>query len=190
MRLPFADNEIKHDGTGLSLTRPNASLLESYREACAETWTHIHNRYILHDPLKFEEWQHTIFQTFEDRFCGKNLPDGYYPSVMLWAQREGSFIGAVNIRLQQSEDLLTYGGTFGYFVRVSQRGHGFGTALGLMGLEATRRLGVSPIAITLQESNLASCALAERLPYASVERYDADVDGVVQPVRRYWFSDK
>ena len=189
VKLPFEDGEICHGESGLALVRPNAALLESYREACAETWDHIHNRYILHDPQLFETWRHTIFQTFEDRYQGINLPKGYYPSVMLWAEREGTFIGAVNIRLQQDEMLLTYGGTYGYFVRVSQRGRGYGTALGLMGLEAAQRLGVNPIAITLQESNEASCALAEHLPYTHVERYEADVDGTVEPVRRYWLSE-
>ena len=189
VKLPFEDGEICHGESGLALVRPNAALLESYREACAETWDHIHNRYILHDPQLFETWRHTIFQTFEDRYQGINLPKGYYPSVMLWAEREGTFIGAVNIRLQQDEMLLTYGGTYGYFVRVSQRGRGYGTALGLMGLEAAQRLGVNPIAITLQESNEASCALAEHLPYTRVERYEADVDGTIEPVRRYWLSE-
>ena len=188
MQLPFADGEIRHGETGLALVRPNALLLPSYREACEETWDHIHNRYILHDPERFDEWCTTIFQTFEDRFVGKNLPEGYYPSLMLWAQKDDGFVGAVNIRLEQDEALLTYGGTYGYFVRTSMRGFGYGVALGLMGLEATRRMGVSPISITLQESNRASCATAEHLPYERVEYYDADVDGVVQPVRRYWFA--
>ena len=188
MELPFRDDEIVHAATGLALTRPHAGLLESYREACVETWDHIHNRYILHDPDRYDEWCHTLFQTFEDRFCGVNLPEGYYPSVMLWAHVGDRFIGAVNIRTSQDEALLHYGGTYGYFVRTSDRRRGYGTALGLMGLEATRRLGVRPIAITLQESNAASCALAEHLPYDRVEFYDADVDGVVQPIRRYWFS--
>ena len=187
MQLPFEDDEIRHAESGLVLTRPNEALLKSYLEACEETWDHIHNRYILHDPQRFDEWRATIFSTFEDRFNGVNLPEGYYPSVMLWAHRGDTFIGAVNVRTRQDEALLTYGGTYGYFVRTSERGKGYGVALGLMGLEAAQRLGVSPIAITLQESNRASCALAERLPYARVEYYDADVDGVVQPVRRYWF---
>lgn len=187
MELPFADDEISHHETGLALIRPHEGLFESYREACVETWNHIHNRYILHDPDKFEGWRHTLLQTFEDRYLGVNLPEGYYPSVMLWAHAGNRFIGAVNIRTEQDEALLHYGGTFGYFVRTTERGRGYGTALGLMGLEAAQRLAVSPIAITLQESNKPSCALAEHLPYKRVERYSADVDGVVQPVRRYWF---
>ena len=187
--LPFDDGAIAHEASGLSLVRPNGDLLESYRDACAETWDHIHNRYILHDPARYEEWKDTLFQTFADRARGINLPEGYYPSIMLWAQRDGRFIGAVNIRTEQDEDLLRYGGTYGYFVRTSERCRGFGVALGLMGLEAARRLGVSPIAITLQESNEASCRLAQHLPYSRVEFYEADVDGIVQPVRRYWFDD-
>ena len=187
MELPFEDDEILHCESGLALTRPHEGLLESYRVACAETWDHIHNRYILHDPDRFDEWRNTLFQTFEDRYNGVNLPEGYYPSVMLWAHLGDRFVGAVNIRMQQDEVLLRYGGTYGYFVRVADRGHGYGTAMGLMGLEATRRLGISPISITVQESNAPSCALAEHLPYERVEHYSTDVDGVVQPVRRYWF---
>lgn len=188
MELPFADDEIAHAESGLALVRPHEGLLASYREACEETWNNIHSRYIMHDPALFEVWQHTVFQQFEDRFRGINLPEGYYPSVMLWAHAGDRFVGAVNIRLEQDETLLTYGGTYGYFVRTADRRRGFGKALALMGLEATRRLGVEPIVITLQESNRASCALSEQLPYARVECYDADVDGVVQPVRRYWFA--
>ncbi len=188
MLLPFEDGQIKHEPSGLALVRPNAALLESYREACAETWDNIHNRYILHDPVRYDEWKHTIFGTFEDRARGVNLPDGYYPSVMLWACAGDRFVGAVNIRTSQDEALLTYGGTYGYFVRTSERRKGYGTALALMGLEAAKLLGVEPIAITLQESNRASCALAEHLPYLRLERYEADVDGVWQPVRRYWLG--
>ena len=188
MDLPFADGEIADAETGLALVQPAERYIESYVEACAETWDNIHNTYILHDPALADAWRTTIFRTFENRSRGLELPEGWYPSVMLWAVRDGAFIGAANIRIQQDEGLIRYGGTYGYFIRAGQRGRGFGTAIALLGLEATRRLEVDPIVITCQESNAASMAVSEHLPYLRKERDVVDVDGVVQPVWRYWLT--
>ena len=190
MQLPFADGEIKDDTSGLRLVRPAAIYLESYHAACEETWNHIHNRYILHDPAVFESWQHTIFDTFEKRYLGLELPEGYYPSLMLWAIKGERFVGAVNIRLRQDAELISYGGTVGYFITHSLRGIGLGTSIAKLGVKAAQRLGLDPIVITCQESNAASMAVGEHLPYLIKERDVVDVDGIVQPIWRFWMTPK
>ncbi len=189
MVLPFVDGEIADAESGLSLIRPSVEYLDSYVEACAETWDNIHSRYILHDPALADSWRKTIFDTFENQYRGLELPEGWFPVAVLWAVRNDEFVGAVNIRLQMDDALIRYGGTYGYFVRTSARGCGYGTAIAKLGLEATRCLGVNPIVITCQESNTPSMAAGEHLPYLRKERDIVDVDGTVQPVWRYWFTE-
>ena len=189
MVLPFVDGEIADAESGLSLIRPSVEYLDSYVEACSETWDNIHSRYILHDPALADSWRKTIFDTFENQYRGLELPEGWFPVAVLWAVRHDAFVGAVNIRLQMDDALIRYGGTYGYFVRTSARGCGYGTAIAKLGLEATRCLGVNPIVITCQDSNTPSMAASEHLPYLRKERDIVDVDGTVQPVWRYWFTE-
>ena len=190
MELPFADGEIRDAASGLALVRPHPRYLESYRQACQETWDHIHNRYILHDPAVFDQWRETIFDIFEKRFQGQALPEGWYPSLMLWAVQGDRFIGATNIRTVQDEELISYGGTLGYFIRTSERGKGYGTALAQLAVEAAQLLGIEPIVITCQESNAASMAVGEHLPYVFKERDAVSVNGgEPEPIWRYWVTD-
>ncbi|MBR2521945.1 MAG: hypothetical protein IKE61_02310 [Coriobacteriales bacterium] len=188
MQLPFADHEIADERTGMSLVFPREEYLESYLRACEESWGSVHHSYILHDPALFDEWKSTIFERYRKDCEGIDLPEGYLPSLTLWGIVDGRFVGCTNIRLRMNEKMIEYGGTLGGFITVSARGKGYGTAMGLLGLEATRRLGVEPIVTTVMESNKASLAFSEHLPYTRKDRYIAPAEGVVQPVWRYWFD--
>ena len=189
MDLPFADGEISDAANGLSLIRPSEPYLDSYIDACAETWNDIHDTYILHDPALADSWRSTIFDAFEKDYRGLGLPPGWLPSVALWAVRDGAFVGAVNIRIGHSSELIRYGGTYGYFIRTSKRGQGYGRSIARLGLDATRRLKVRPIVVTCQERNAASMAINEHLPYLRKERAITEAEGVVQPIWRYWFTE-
>ena len=40
--------------------KPIEKYLQSYYEACIETWGHVHSNYILHNPKNFSDWKNKI----------------------------------------------------------------------------------------------------------------------------------
>jgi len=170
----------------LNLIRPVPEFLESYRLACAETFGHVHDAYIIHDPAKFDEWKKTIFRQFEREERGIGLPDGYVPSVTFWLVDGAEYAGTVNIRLRLNARLADYGGNLGFMLRLSRRGQGLSREICRLGIAQARELGVEPVLLTCRESNLPSLRCLLKQPYKRMERAEAEVDGICCPVRRFY----
>ena len=83
----------------LRLASPEPRYLNSYLEACRESFHAVHNTYILHDPDRFPQWRDRIFQDYENQARGIGLPPGHLPSVTFWALAGERVVGVVNIRL-------------------------------------------------------------------------------------------
>ena len=113
----------------MELIPPAPHFLNSYLEACQETWGHVHSTYILHDPSQYARWKDTIFQQFENEKRGIGLPPGYVPSTTFWLICGERFIGSGNIRHFLNASLREYGGQIGDFIRLSERGKGYGSLL-------------------------------------------------------------
>ena len=172
----------------LELVRPSEQYLVSYLEACRETWGHVHDSYILHDPDKFDEWRGRIFSDFADHEKGVNLPDGHMPSATFWLVEGNEFVGTVNIRLKMNEFLSTFGGRFGIFVRMSRRHSGIATRANPMIIQKTRELGiVGDILIICRENNVPSVRVLMNSSYKSMETATVLKDGIPVRVRRFLF---
>ena len=57
----------------IELTVPAPEYLEAYHDFCKETWGHVHDSYILHDPAAFSVWKNTIFRQYENEKNGIGL---------------------------------------------------------------------------------------------------------------------
>ena len=134
----------------MELIPPAPHFLNSYLEACQETWGHVHSTYILHDPSQYARWKDTIFQQFENEKRGIGLPPGYVPSTTFWLICGERFIGSGNIRHFLNASLREYGGQIGDFIRLSERGKGYGSLLLRMLLSKAEEMGIRETLITCE----------------------------------------
>ena len=56
--------------TDLALMVPTGEWMELYLDFCRETWGHVHDSYILHDPAGFEKWRHTLLTDYRNAELG------------------------------------------------------------------------------------------------------------------------
>lgn len=171
----------------MELVTPNPSYLTQYLEICRECWGKIHDNYILHDPACYDEWQKTIFTDYRKAEMGTELPCGFVPSVTYWLKDRDLLLGVLNIRKQLSPALRNYGGTFGYFIRLSQQHKGYGYGIAMLGLDKAREMGQSEVILTCQASNQASYNLLKKMPYIRSEKENILLYGIHQDIYRFYF---
>ena len=170
--------------------KPTKKYLQSYYEACKESWNKVHNNYILHNPDEFEIWKDNIFKEYENQEKGINLPKGYVPSVTYWIVNNDTYIGTINIRLFLNSDLRNYGGHIGIAIRVSKRNSIYGIRAVEWALKQAKKLKISPILATCQKSNILSLRLltSKFSKYYKKEEDIVNLDGISQPIIRFWYK--
>ena len=167
------------------LRRPAPEFLNAYLDFCRETWGHVHDSYILHDPARFDEWRHTIFDDYRKAESGIDLPPGIVPSTTRWLMAGETCVGVVNIRPQLNEALAVYGGHIGLCLRPSARGQGLARALIPELAAEARKLGIKELLLTTTADNLASRRLNERIPGVRIERDTVMLNGKLTKIFRY-----
>ena len=107
-------------------------------------------------------------QPFEEFVKGKtqqsqglNLPEGWVPATELWLIDNDELIGTVNIRHFLTDHLLQLGGNIGYYIRPSQRKKGYGKEILKLGLAHAKRMGLTKVLLTCDDTNIASQKIIE-----------------------------
>ena len=171
----------------MKLVKPSEKYLTSYLEGCEKMWGHLHDNYIIHNPLDFDEWKTHIFSDYENNEKGINLPEGFLPHATFWVIENEQYIGTVDIRLALSEQLYEYGGVCGIAIIPEKRGMGKGIEVTKLAFEKMEELKISPIIVTCEEENTPSIKLIEHFPYTKKELYETFLYGKIRKVRRYTF---
>ena len=171
----------------MELIKPCEEYLDSYYKGCTETWGHVHDSYILHNPKEYDEWKTHIFKDYENQELGINLPDGFVPNATFWLVKRdtGKYLGTVNIRLKLTDKLVEYGGNLGVVLTMSERGKNLGAEITKLAVEKMKEMNISPIVITCEESNTPSWKILEHLPYSKKEAYETILNNNLTQVRRY-----
>ena len=172
----------------MDIIKPEEKYLQSYYEACKETWEHVHDSYILHDPDKFDEWQGTIFQEYENQEKGINLSDGFMPSITYWIIENNEYAGTINLRPVLSNQLREYGGHAGYVIRLKYRNQGLAKKAGEWTLKKLRELNVSEILLTCEETNTPSQKVLNKLLPSICEKDTVMLNNKPTPIRRYYYN--
>ena len=167
----------------LHLELPSTKYLNSYNEAREEIK--------LYSPTEeriFSEKSDPI-NYFEDKRLGIDLKPGYVPCTTLWLVDNETFIGEVHIRHRLTEALLNYGGTIGYGIRYSKRGHGYGKLMLKLALGYSLKvLNLKKVMVTCNETNVAS----ERVILANgglfVGLLPHEEDGACYNVKKFWIN--
>lgn len=171
----------------MELIKPNEKYLKSYLEGCEKMWGHIHDNYIIHDPLDFDNWKTHIFSDYENNEKGLNLPEGFIPHITYWIIENEQYIGSVDIRLGISEKLYEYGGICGLAIIPEKRGKVNGLKAAKLAFEKIKELNISPIILTCEEDNEPSKRTIEHFPYKTKEIYETFLYGKMRRVIRYSF---
>ncbi len=170
----------------MKLIEPCQEYLQSYYEACSETWGLVHDDYIIHNPQEFEHWKTHIFEDYENQKKGIGLRKGFVPSITFWVVDEAKYIGTVNIRLELSEELIEYGGNCGFMIRKSMRRKGLGVVILKLSIKKMNELNISPIVLTAEEKNAASWKIIEKSNYKKRDLYSIVLNGKLTEARRYY----
>ena len=170
---------------GMDIVPPDAGYFGEYGDFCRETWDHVHDRYLLHNPASFPGILPGLLQGFADRAAGRGLPPGFVPSVTRWIVEGPRLLGVLDLRPRLSPFLARYGGSAGIAVRPSARGRGVATAVLPRALELLRELGASPIMLSCTEGNVASLRTLRASNWRRMER---DWVAAFGAVRRFYYS--
>lgn len=173
----------------MKIIKPDEKFLQSYYEGCAETWDTVHEKYIIHDPEKYDDWKTHIFKDFKNAELGVNLPDGFIPNVTYWLVLENNYVGTINIRLGLNEGLAKYGGHIGIVIRPSYRKCGYGIKGFDFALKECKNRGINPVLVATQETNKVVISWFENIYKPSkVEKERIMHNGSPLDIRRYYLS--
>jgi predicted acetyltransferase len=104
-------------------------------------------------------------------------PGGMVPYTMFWYADRADFVGMLRIRHHLTDELRTTGGHIGYRVRPSMRNAGHATRMLALALPFAHALGIDPLLLACDESNIASRKVIEKnggrpaTPFGSRLRY-------------------
>jgi len=105
-------------------------------------------------------------------------PEGFVPSTWYWYVDGDTYLGRIQIRHRLTPWLLDYGGHIGYGVRPAHRRRGHATAMLRDVLPYARALGLDPVLVTCDATNIASRKVIE----AGGGKFEDERDGKL----RYW----
>lgn len=142
----------------VALVHPTVDLCDDFRALAEEFSAEGNDRYgdAARDVPAFVE-------QCRDHAAGRNLPPDWVPQTTFWLVRDArTILGCSRLRHRLTEFLAERGGHIGYDVRPSERRRGYGTRLLQMTLPEARRIGLTRVLITADDSNVASWRIIER----------------------------
>jgi predicted acetyltransferase len=148
-----------------TLVKPHSRYRDSFLATLKETqiddpnWVKMLLRQV--DPADVKKDFAAYCQLLNSYADGQNLPPGYVADTILWLTEGDQFIGQASIRHRLTEYLRSYGGHIGYFIRPSMRRRGYGNLILALAIEEAKKLGINPILVTCDASNLASKKVIE-----------------------------
>ena len=90
------------------------------------------------------------------------------------------------MKKRENEALERYGGHIGYGVRYSEWNKGFGTLMLRLALAEAKRIGLSRVLITCDDSNIGSARVMEKNGFSFCDKAENTFDGATLVTRRYW----
>ena len=170
--------------SSLRLELPSEKYKQEYADANEEERLYSPNtEHIFEDNDNFQE----VLEKFERYRLGINLKPNYVSQTTMWLVDDKHFYGELHLRHKLNDKLLSCGGTIGYGIRWSKRGHGYGKLMLKLGLDYCKNvLGLTKVLITCNDDNFASegVMLANGATFGEMAT-DPD-DG--RALKKYWIN--
>lgn len=145
------------------LISPSIKYKESFIGAIKESQNEIRSGYTYYLLKKtggfqpFIKWLNQHFSEYikliHDKSQGKNLPPNYAPQTDYWLVSGNDFLGRLTIRHILNSTNFRKSGSVGLYIRPSSRGKGFGKTLLNLGLKKAKKMGLSKLLITCDQTN-------------------------------------
>jgi len=165
----------------VALVHPTADLCDDFRALAEEFSSEGDDRYrdAARDVLVFVD-------VCTDHALGRNLPSGWVRQTTFWLVRDGrTILGCSRLRHGLNHFLAERGGHIGYDVRPSERRRGYGTRLLQLTLSEARKIGLTRVLVTADDSNVASWRIIERNGGQCEHKLLMTESGAL---RRYWID--
>lgn len=174
----------------LKLIDPNEKYLEEYKEAYELSCEKIEQGLVSrHDQMFFNPDEVDVIDAIMSQRDESRLPEGWVLSYNYFAVDDDKFIGIINIRVKLTERLLKFGGHIGYGVNPKYWKMGYGTKMLALALEKYGDLiEEDKILITCDEDNIGSYKIIEANGGVLENIVEAEEDGDIFPLRRYWIN--
>lgn len=131
---------------------------------------------------KYAEWLKEVISAYYKETSVINVPATTYFTVR---RNDNKIVGSIQLRHELDDDLCKRGGHIGYGIRPAERGKGYATKQLSLVLEKAKKIGLSRVMISCDQTNLASSKVAlnngAKLEW---EGYDEE-DGNIQV---YWID--
>lgn len=170
----------------LKLIKRCPEYVMGYKEYCQELYD---NNVVYFRPTNpksiDDDWFSRTKTWYEMKKQG--LVKGSPTSFHYWAIDDGKFIGEFQLRTDFSEKVMTDIGSIGYAVKVSEQGKGYGTEILRLGLQLAKQHGMRKVLLTINDTNLASIHICEKMGGIWQDTIKAfnDAEGH-HLLRRYW----
>lgn len=168
----------------MKLVIPSLQYKQSYLQAVDEAKDET-GITILSRPKKNQSFEQFVSNKIEEA-KGLHLPKGWVPATELWLIDNGEFIGRVSIRHELTDHLLKIGGHIGYWIRPSKRRMGYGKEIFKLALSEAKKMGISKVLVTCDETNIGSCKIIEA--NGGVLENIVDIDQKKPRKKRYWIT--
>lgn len=180
--------EMERDGymKDLVLMRPTKQFekeIEDYKQEFIQYGDNMDGTANLQNIDSITEW----FEMNRKNESKITVKEGFVPATLLLAVRKSDnrLVGMIHIRHELNDYLEKFGGHIGYSVRKSERNKGYGCEILKQGLVYCKTLGVNPVLLTCDKTNIASTKiiLSNNAVFESKM-----VDNNGNTILRYWIT--
>lgn len=168
----------------LKLIKRCPEYVSGYREYCQELYDNNVIYFRPTDPkLIDDEWFGRTKAWYDKKETGQIQPISFH----FWAVDGEKFIGEFQLRTEFPPKVMSDIGSIGYAVRVSEQGKGYGTEILKQGLLIAKEHGMEKVLFTINDKNLVSAHVCEKLGGELMDKIQAYNDAEGHHImRRYW----
>lgn len=172
---------------GLRLIKLTRAYEDELRSMLDEWSRDIETRHTNGSPSAIFRADRSDFDAYVAALEPDPVPEGLVANSVFFLldDERGRLLGAADIRHELNDVLLAHGGHIGDGIRPSERGRGLGTRLVALALDECRRLGITRVLMTCDDTNVASARTIEKNGGVLENKVPSE-DGGLE--RRYWID--